>query len=162
MAPVTLAERDAPKLLAKKLPMDIIKRRTGRPPAQPALSQFMAVARDGPPPPASNIFATEKGGLPPLPRQFRALGRDATIVESGKRCQNQQVPQSSLVGFKATAKGEHILPPQSLSFLNEIKFSTKLPPTQGGVPSPTPPLPPKEQSAHSLAAVQYEAQGEKS
>ena len=168
VAPVTLAEGDA---LAKKFPTSTFLREKGRPPAPPALPQFMTVARDGPTPPASNIFPAGKGGLPLPPPIFmpqmgygsaRPLSKDLFSRKLHTELANRR-PKFSAVGFKATGKGEHPPPPQSLSFQSEIKDSTKLPATPG-VPPPLPPsLPLKEQQPkEKSAAARYEPQGEKS
>ena len=170
VAPVTLAEGDALKSLAKKFPTSTFLREKGRPPAPPALPQFMTVARDGPTPPASNIFPAGKGGLPLPPPIFmpqmgygpaRPLSKDLFSRKLHTEMANRR-PKFSVVGFKATGKGEHPPPPQSLSFQNEIKDSTKLPATPGGVP-PSLPLPLKEQQPkEKSAAARDEPQGEKS
>ena len=172
VAPVTLAEGDALKSLAKKFPTSTFLREKGRPPAPPALPQFMTVARDGPTPPASNIFPAGKGGLPLPPPIFmplmgygpaQPLRKDLFSRKLHTELANRR-PKFSTVGFKATGKGEHPPPPQSLSFQSEIKDSTKLPATPGGVPPPLPPpLPLKEQQPkEKSAAARYEPQGEKS
>lgn len=170
VAPVTLAEGDALKSLAKKFPASTFLREKGRPPPPPALPQFMTVARDGPTPPASNIFPAGKGGLPLPPPIFmpqmgygsaRPLSKDLFSRKLHTELANRR-PKFSAVGFKATGKGEHPPPPQS-SFQSEIKDSTKLPATPG-VPPPLPPsLPLKEQQPkEKSAAARYEPQGEKS
>ena len=176
VAPVTLAERDALKSLAKKFPTSTFLREKGRPPAPPALPQFMTVARDGPTPPASNIFPAGKGGLPLPPPIFmpqmgygpaRPLSKDLFSRKLHTELANRR-PKFSAVGFKATGKGEHPPTPQSLSFQSEIKDSTKLPATPGGVPPPLPPpIPPpiplkEQQPKEKSAAARYEPQGEKS
>ena len=167
MAPVTLAERDAPKSLAQKLSTPTSSERI-RSPAQPALSQFMGVARDGPPAAASYIFPAVDCGLP---TPLREIERQSIMFTK------DTLPPSFLVKSKLRAKSGHRPPPppQSMaipeavaysSFQSEIKDTTKLPPTPGGVLPPPSPPPPKQrvmqQSTRSLGAAQYEAQGEKS